>query len=221
MTTESTLLDMAFAQSEQTALNEQQLELARQRREQVLTIMAIYNTAKAHVLADGDLSPKGQESRIAQLREEAEHKLQALETEAIRNSLDKRIADEEYQLRPQDPDSDPVLEFLKQQEVRQALQSVDPLTIMEQYLAYATDGSNDLFMRAVENAPMPILQPDVVTKGRQARAERQAPERKQLLAQLKQMRSNLAATISAARTELGLSDLTITKIAEGADMGDT
>jgi hypothetical protein len=69
-------------------------------------------------------------------------------------------------------------QHLRAKEIRHSLgaRARDPNVLAAQYLEICETGENDLFLRAVENAPMPLLPPEIVNKGRQLQLMRANPE---------------------------------------------
>lgn len=92
----------------------------------------------------------GKQSKLATLAQTSYEQLERTLVLEIK-SLDKRIGELSYALRPQALITDTVVETQKQQEVRALLREKDELGIAEMYQLLAVSGDNDLVMRAIEN----------------------------------------------------------------------
>ncbi len=206
-----------FAQSESNNLNEAQIESTKKGLTLIVNNMAEFRTALSHINGDGDLSPGGKQTKINDLAQTTENRLTGFVNPKL-DQLDKRIAETEKEARPQRPDGDPVVEFLRQREIRDRLVDMDELKIVGLYQSLATSGKDDLVMRSIEesSAAFPLISDAVIlAAGKAARGERHNPKSKELLEQLKSMRSILSAAYNSARAELGLKDGSLEAIAAG------
>ncbi len=217
MTDKSILQQSWFAQLESQNLNEAQIESTKNGLTIIVDNMAEYREAAMHVKANGDLSPKGKQVKINDLAQTTENRLAGFVNPELAQ-LDKRIAETEKETRPQRPDGDPVVEFLKQREVRDRLVDMDELKIVGLYQSLATSGKDDRSMVAIEESPVafPLISDTaILAAGKAARGARHNPKSKELLEQLKSMRSMLSAAYNSARAELGLKDGSLEAIAAG------
>ena len=206
-----------FAQSESNNLNEVQIKSTKKGLTHIVDNMAEYREDVTHVKANGDLSPNGKQVKINDLAQTTENRLAGFVNPELAQ-LDKRIAELEEKTRPQQPAGDVVLEFLRQREIRDRLVDMDELKIVGLYQSLATSGKDDLAMRAIEESPaaFPLISDAaILAAGKAARGERHNPKSKELLEQLKSMRSMLSAAFNSARAELGLKDGSLEAIAAG------
>jgi hypothetical protein len=92
---------------------------------------------------------------------------------------------------------------MREKEVRDSLgaRARDPNVLAAQYLEAAETGENELFLRAVENAPMPLLPPETVTKGkgRQLQLMCKSPETSEKLHDIREAQAYLRAVCSIYR----------------------
>jgi Zn-dependent protease with chaperone function len=97
-----------------------------------------------------------------------------------------------------------LLQFLREKEMRDSLgaRARDPVVLGAQYLEYAETGENDLFLRAVENAPMPLLTPDTLTKGRQLQLMHQHPELAEKLPNIRAAQSYLHNAVAGIKRQV-------------------
>ncbi|MEJ1339419.1 MAG: hypothetical protein RPU34_10410 [Candidatus Sedimenticola sp. (ex Thyasira tokunagai)] len=195
-------------------MNEAQIKSARTVLEDIGACLPGYHEQRTHIMNDDRLSDAGKGNDLATLSQGTYENIKRLTTTEIKQ-LDKRIAELEYVLRPQAPNTDTVVEHLKQKEVRDLLRKKDELETMALYEELAVSGTNDLVMRAIEEAPLPLISDQsIIEAGRRARAERQSPEEATLLTQLKQWRSIVDGRLNSARAELGIADDTLQVINE-------
>lgn len=146
------------------------------------------------------------ETARAALSQSTSESLERTVGTAIRR-LDTRIAEEEGRLTPTPPTGDPTLEFMREREARAELvkRFPDELLLRGQYQSWAVTGENDLAMRAIENAPLPMIaDPSVLATGKASRAARENPSSVGLLDDLRSQRGALAAGMDTFRAELDL-----------------
>ena len=98
------MMQTAMAQMERAELNDEQLERARATVEQIKAIMDDYRVAVSHITADARLSPAGKQTDLATAKEKADERL-AHEGDDRLKVVDARIAELEYESRPQQPDA--------------------------------------------------------------------------------------------------------------------
>lgn len=204
-------IEMELIQSE---LNEAQIIKAKETTDALAKVMSEFREARAHINADGRLNPEGKQGDLADLRMRSDSRLAQIGDDRL-SSLDKRISELEYLVRPQAPEVDPQLELMKQQEVRQMLADHDELQLMEMYIGLSVSGENDLVMRSIEQSPIPLISDLSVTEaGKRTRGERQNKESALTLKQLRTVRNTIASTLNAYRGELNLPNATIQNIAQ-------
>ena len=197
-------------------LNDAQREKAKETLDALLNIMTEYRTALGHINNDGRLSASGKQFDTAELKQSTDSRIASVGDSRL-ESLDKRIAELLVFIRQEPPASDPKLEYMKQAEARQCIRETfkDELSLQSEYMQWTLNGGSDLLMRAVENSPLPMLSdPAVLEDGKRARGERTNSDNAQTLRQLEQVRSTIASTINAYRTELGRQDLMLEKVAQ-------
>ena len=203
----------------QSGLNAAQREKAQETVDALAAAMDEHREAARHITSDTLLNDAGKKVHAAQLATTTDSRITRIGSNRI-ESLDRRIAELEVLVKPQDPANDPMIELLKQQEIR-ALVSVHPdfsdeLKLTAFYIGLSVDGSNDLAMRAIENAPIPLItDPSILESGKATRGARQSEESSRTLKQLKSVRSTISATVNAYRSELNLIDLTLERVAAG------
>ncbi|HEX2237918.1 MAG TPA: hypothetical protein VHJ19_06095 [Gammaproteobacteria bacterium] len=97
-----------------------------------------------------------------------------------------------------------LLRYLREKEVRDSLgaRARDPSVLAAQYLETAETGENDLFLCALENPPMPLLPPDMLTKGRQAQLMRQNPEDAEKLHNVRQAQAYLRNAVAGIKRQI-------------------
>lgn len=196
-------------------LNTEQIDGANVTLDKIFEIKAGYHEALAHINKDERLSDAGRQVNGAQLKEATRVHYHEV-TDNRLEGLDQRIAALTFQIRPQAPDTDPTRELLRQQELRAAISGWDELHLIEEYLARSVDGANDLFMRSVESAPLPLVtDPSILENGKRSRGMRESPEASQTLKQLSTVRAAIQSALDAALFELGLPDTTLEDIAQG------
>ncbi|MES9957103.1 MAG: hypothetical protein ABW086_08640 [Sedimenticola sp.] len=166
----------------------------------VLTKLAIHaerhQQNAAHIRNDARLSPEGRQADLGALRTQSYERIEHTVNPYIAQ-LKERVAVIEERLRPQDPE-EPLLEYLKQRELRDQLRQMDELKIMELYQALAVSGDDDLCMRAIENSPpaFPLIADKaLLADGKRARGLRGSPESAQRLEQLRQVRAMVDAAV--------------------------
>ncbi|MET0106196.1 MAG: hypothetical protein ABW072_13795, partial [Sedimenticola sp.] len=164
----------------------------------VLTKLAIHAESHqqnaAHIRNDARLSPEGKTADLGALKTQTYERLEHTMNPYL-DKLKERVAVIEERIRPQDPE-EPLLEYLKQRELRDQLRQMDELRIMELYQALAVSGDDDLCMRAIENSPpaFPLISDKaLLANGKRARGLRGSPESAQRLAQLRQVRAMVEA----------------------------
>nr|BDD47602.1 hypothetical protein 9 [Gammaproteobacteria bacterium] len=203
-----------FEMLARSQLNEAQIASAKETLSKSKEIMDKHHEAKAHINNDARLSAQGKEADLAVLSQGTYEQLKNT-LGAEMNSLDKRIGELTYQLRPQAPSKDSVVEELRQQEVRAHLREMDALKVLELYESLAVSGDNDLVMRAVEEAPFPLIDnPEIIVAGQRSRAERNDPKSAKLLVQMKQWRSVIEGALNTAQAELGIAEDYLQRVAE-------
>lgn len=196
-------------------LNAEQIENAKVTTDAIFNIKREFHEALAHIETDERLSDAGRKVNGAQLKESTRVRYHEVADQRL-EKLDARIAELTFQTRPQAPDSDPTRELLRQQELRAAITGWDELHLIEEYQARAIDGANDLFMRAVESAPLPLITDQaIIENGKRSRGLRQSPEAAKTLRQLSTIKSAIMSALDAALFELALPDTTIEKVAQG------
>lgn len=150
-----------FQTQEENAATEALItEMAERALEVERTVVDEHREALRHIAGDGDLSPAGKASRRADLAQRSTERLEKTLGMDLKK-LDERIEAEEGRLVPQRPDTDPMLEQLKQQEARTMLKEEYPteLELHAAYTAWASEGGKDHLMRAVEESPMRRTRP--------------------------------------------------------------
>jgi len=205
-----------FESLNQQNLSDEQLNQAKEQLTNINSAMAEFRTAAAHIRADARLSKEGQAADLGALAQQAADRLEHV---VDLGALDRRIAELGERLRPQAPDTDPVLQHLREREVRDLLRDKDELEVIGLYEELAVNARDDLSMRAIESAPasFPLISdPAILEGGKRARAERQSPDAAKTLRQLKAMRSTLESALNTARAELNLpADDVVVRIARG------
>ena len=190
---------------EQSSMNEAQRQNVKDTIERLETVVSDYAREAAHIRADGDLTGQGQARRLADLRENSLQRLHTIvDSEVV--SLTKRMGELENELRPQPPASDPVLQFLKEQEIRTLLRDKDELEVRVAYQEWAVTGKDDDAMRAIENAPQAfplITDPSILNAGQRGRAARHSPEAAQLLKQMREWLGILNSAVAQAKASIG------------------
>jgi len=164
-----------------------------------------------HINGDGRLSHEGKTADLAQLAQSTAESLER-EGSSYLEALDQRILELEEMARAQEPEAaNPVLEFLKQQEVRTHLLEVSELEILERYQSAAESGLDDLFMRSVEQAPTSfslISDPEILEAGRRARGMRSKPELAGKLQELRATRGTVSAAVDTGLAVSGIAPVT-------------
>ncbi|MEJ1372724.1 MAG: hypothetical protein RPU52_00420 [Candidatus Sedimenticola sp. (ex Thyasira tokunagai)] len=175
----------------------------------VLTKLALIGeshlASTQHIHDDARLSPEGKIADIGALKVQTHDRIERSVRPYIAQ-IKERIAIIEERIKPQDPD-DPLLEHLKQREVRDRLTETDELKRMELYQSLAVSGEDDLCMRAIENAPnsFPLITDKaLLMDGKRARALRGSPESSVKLKQLRQVRATVEAAIDKVMVVLEL-----------------
>lgn len=197
-------------------LNESQRERAMETVNKLTEVMDEFRTALQHIKNDGRLSPQGKMGDVANLKQQTDSRLSKIGDDRL-SQLDARINELVYLTRPQPPETDPQLEFMRQQECRAMLKETyrDELELQSYYVQISISGENDLAMRSIEQSPVPMLSDKTVLEnGRRTRGERQSPENSTILRQLKSVRNTIQATVNGYRTELNLPDPTIENIGQ-------
>lgn len=215
---EDILMQASMLQLEESDLNKEQIESARATVTQIAGVMTEYREARGHIAANGRLSPEGKQTDLADLQTTTDNRLAQIVNPRL-DSLEARIAELEFQTRPQQPDTDPVLELLRQQEVRTMLakhhEYRDELQLRAYYNELAISGENDLVMRSIEQSPIPLISdPSILEAGKRARGERTNADAARTLRQLRSILSTIQSAFVGARAELNLPDLTLTALAE-------
>lgn len=204
-------------QLDNSQLNDAQKEKTLQVIERLDLAITSYDEQKAHILADGDLSPNGQTSKIAQLAATTTESIERIVNTDL-ESLSNRVLELEAELTPQPPSTDKVVEFLAQREIRDMLREVDALEIVALYQTLAIDGTDDLTMRAIEEAPasFPLITDlSIIEAGKRGRAERHSPENAELLRQMNQRKAMLTSAKNSALAHIGMTNDPILKMAVG------
>jgi hypothetical protein len=94
----------------------------------------------------------------------------------------------------------------EQLEVREVLRQWDPLRVQLAYEEATRTGNDPLLEAAIENCPKiaPLVKPEVIEAGRQARAVRNSPEAARKLATLKKSLKLVTEAIASARRSWGV-----------------
>jgi hypothetical protein len=80
---------------------------------------------------------------------------------------------------------------------------------------------NELFLRAVENAPLPVLPPETLTKGRQLQLIRKNPEAAQKLTDIRAAQNSLrTAVVSMKRRAMDHAGLEPRTVAPGGETAE-
>ena len=106
---------------------------------------------------------------------------------------------------------DDVVGAIREWEMRSEIRKLDPTEIGIAYRQAAADG-DDLFVLAIENAPLPFVfdkRDDVVAEVRQARLERRFPEQSVKLADLNLGLTSLQSALASFESACGLSAWTL------------
>jgi len=199
------ILQQQFFESlAQSRLNEEQVKTAKTLVTSLSDIMANFRKDKLQIMNNGRLSDSGKQTDLANLQNRThDHLVQFMDTDI--EKLNHRIGELTYQLRPQEPSKDITLDFLRQQEVRQLLGDKDELVLMGMYQELAISGKNDLIMRAIEEAPIPLISDQsILEAGKQARTEREDPESAELLHQLKHLSATIESAFNSYSAELNI-----------------
>lgn len=214
---ETVLQQVTRRQLDNSQLNDAQKEKTLQVIERLDLAITSYDEQKAHILADGDLSPNGQTSKIAQLAATTAESIERIVNTDL-ESLSNRVLELEAELTPQPPSTDKAVEFLAQREIRDMLREVDALEIVALYQTLAIDGTDDLTMRAIEEAPasFPLITDlSIIEAGKRGRAERHSPENAELLRQMNQRKAMLTSAKNSALAHIGMTNDPILKMAVG------
>ncbi len=189
-----------------------------------LTTLAIiierHSQQVAHVNHDGRLSDEGRKAGLGEL---AQTTVESIDRSlgGYLQELDTRLAEIEHQLRPQEPDTDPTLEFFKQREIREQLILMDELELVALYQSLAESGDDDLCMRAIEQCPSSfplITDKELLAAGKRARGLRGNPKSAERLRQLRKTRGVISAARDTAIVSLGVDTVStqLEDIAAGA-----
>lgn len=204
--------------SDQADITESQRESVKDIEQRVDALVTDYSEAEAHIKNDARLSPEGKEADLSKLKQDYIARLRHI-TDGEVKQIEKRLAEMEVQLRPQRPDTDPVVHELQLQEIRSLLRGKPEIEIIGDYQTWATEGTDDIAMMAVEGAPQfaPLISdPSILEAGRQARAARHNPKSAALLRQLRQMQGLLKNIIASAEAAIDLpADDMLSRIAAG------
>ena len=195
-----------FDEMEASALNEVLIEDAKRNLKRIADVVDDHRSTSAHINADADLSGKGRANRLGELANESAERLERIVANQL-NDLDRAIGDLQDKVRPQSPASDPVLEHLREREIRDQLRTMDAIEVIGLYLDLAQSGRDDATMRAIEDAPaaFPLISDSaVLEQGKRARGVRQSPTVAGELAVLKRLRATLESARDTARASLGL-----------------
>lgn len=203
---------------DQSDLNEAQRAAVKEVEKRVDALQADYAKEKGLIENDGDRSVQGREKDLATLKQDFAARLQRI-TDSEVSQIATRLAELEVQLQPQPPATDPVVQELREQEIRSLLRDKPELMIIADYQAWAVEGGNDLAMQAIENSPAfaPLIgDPSILEAGKRGRAARQSPEAAALLKQLRQRQALLRNIVQSAQAQIGLpADDPIALIAAG------
>jgi hypothetical protein len=164
-----------------------------------------YHTALQDLLSNPDYSETGKVKRKADLQAAFAARIAAEAADLA--GYDQHLA----QLHRAGPRSEApsdlqqVLSYLRSQELRQEIRGLDPLILRGEYESRSSDptGRYDLWLQAVEEAPVPLLPGEVIDRGKASRALRGlAPEVRQQISDLTELRNAHAHFITLIEREL-------------------
>jgi hypothetical protein len=140
----------------------------------VAGIVAEYNEQVKRETNSGDATPQGIIKREKFWAGEAVKKLDFLKTSL--SNLDQNIKQTEAELQPKAaPAGDPILQYLREQEIRSDFRGKDPLQMEIEY--HQAQSRGDLLVAsAIENSPRPLIRPEVIAQVREERSRREHPE---------------------------------------------
>jgi len=182
-------------------------------------ILNDFRTEATRLKASDEFSKTGVVKRIAEVAQHANDRLAKLEGE--HQGYGEHIEQLQRAIKPATTEGDAVLQHLRERELRDQLRDTDQLELQVQYEQACREGGSgsELLAAAIENSPLPMLPPEVLEGGQQARALRQSPAEAAKLRDLRRVRDTLEQAIRAARSELeqaGLpGDDIVTRIARG------
>lgn len=204
--------------ADQTDISESQRERIKGIETAVDALLADLAKEERHIQNDARLTPSTKADDINKLRQDYAARLQRITSGEVAQ-ISKRLAELEIELRPQPPATDPVVDELRLQEIRRLLKDTDELMILANYQVWATEGTDDTAMRAIEGAPQfaPLIHdPSILEFGAKARAMRHNPKSAALLNQLRQMQGLLKNIIGSAQAQIGApQDDMLSRIAKG------
>lgn len=169
----------------------------------IVDMMTIYDQERLRVMSAPASSDTDKQTQLNRLIADTRGKMVAF-VEGLR--YDNRAAQLESELFKGADDAkggDSLLDFLKQQEIRQILRARDPETVVKIYAA-AIESGNGLIARAIESDPLGDLIPVAALRAvRQQRAELASPVLAKKLSDIRAAQSAMWALIPALSPPTG------------------
>jgi hypothetical protein len=203
-TTDALSLEYAaiLSQLGREGIRESWLEALRGHIERVQSILRDFNTRAAELRGNPDWTPIGREKRLTELALDAAGQLQQLES--VVRGYEGHIQSLEAQIAPDPAPKDPLLSYFRASEIRSYYVDKNPLELAAEYLGWAGTGGHDEKMRAIEDAPIPMLDEKILEQGKSLRAQRMDPEQARAVRELRSLQSTLKRAIQSAINALPL-----------------
>ncbi|WP_447979026.1 hypothetical protein [Candidatus Nitrospira bockiana] len=177
------------------------IEGLRPRLERVERVMIDFEKERRRIDEDPRYSSVGQLEAKEKLVQATIKELDQIRSDA--RHYPDQISQVERQMQIDPQDDNPVLAFIREQEIRSQLRGMDPLEVERLYKEAARGGDIE-FMRAVERAPraFPIVKPDLIQEGQTILRQARFPELTKKVQELRRIDETLNSLLATARKVL-------------------
>jgi hypothetical protein len=177
------------------------LESFGKRASELNGLLAHFRETAEAIAADRDLSPSGREKRLERLRTDTVARVRTIRQQDLsgyRTHIEQLSRSPKKETTP----ADAFVSALRTFELRSYLMQMDPVERQAHYQALAETGANDELMLAVESAPFPMIDREVLQEGQQRRQSRLNPEASAQIRDLSTLQESLASLLGTAEAEI-------------------